>query len=40
MEQDESVDLWCPAEARDYIGALLVVAYTRALLAPGMALKR
>lgn len=40
MVQDEYVDLWCSAEVRDYIGVLLVVVYTQALLAPVMALKR
>lgn len=40
MVQDEYVDLWCSAEVRDYIGVLLVVMYTLALLVPAMALKR
>lgn len=40
MVPEEYVDLWCSAEVRDYIGVLLVVVYTRALLAPVMDLKR
>lgn len=40
MVQDEYGGLWCSAEGRAYIGVLLVVVYTRALSAPGVALKR